>query len=120
MAGHHISSRTSSFTPALCALAITGALACFNLAGLNAALADPAESFGGQAEWAQGYDADARLSVQRSTTPVLSPATFDATEKAIESYRQIVQNGGWQKVPTGHTLRLGANGTPPSSHCAAD
>ena len=66
--------------------------------------------FGGQAEWAQGYDADARLSVQRSTTPVLSQATFDATERAIETYRTIVQNGGWQKVPSSRTLRLGASG----------
>lgn len=64
-----------------------------------------------QAEWAQGYDSDARFAVKRSTTPVLSQATFDATERAIEQYRQIVQNGGWQKVPAGRTLRLGSNGS---------
>jgi murein L,D-transpeptidase YcbB/YkuD len=68
--------------------------------------------FGGdQAEWAQGYDADARFAVQRSTTPVLSQATFDATQRAIDQYRQIVQNGGWPKVPAGRTLRLGSTGS---------
>ena len=66
--------------------------------------------FGDQAEWAQGYDNDARFAVTRSTTPVLSQATFDATEHAIDQYRQIVQRGGWSKVPTGRTLRLGSSG----------
>ncbi len=64
-----------------------------------------------QAEWAQSYDADSRLAVTRSTTPILSPATFSATEQAIERYRQIVSTGGWQRVPSGHTLRLGASGS---------
>ncbi len=105
MAGHltfsHVAFRS---------LLMAGAFALVGVAADRSAVADPADAFGGQAEWAQGYDADARLSVQRSTTPVLSQATFNATEKAIETYRQIVQNGGWQKVPTGRTLRLGANG----------
>ena len=89
------------------ALGVAGVLA---LAGLAPAHAQQAEGYGDQAEWAQGYDADARLSVQRSTTPVLSAATYDATERAIETYRRIVQAGGWNKVPTGRVLKLGANG----------
>lgn len=64
-----------------------------------------------QAEWAQRYDADARLSVNRTTTPLLSPRTLAATEQAIETYRGIVDKGGWNKVPTGATLRLGASGS---------
>jgi murein L,D-transpeptidase YcbB/YkuD len=66
--------------------------------------------FGGQAEWAQRYDADPRLIVKRSTTPVLSAQTLAATEQAIETYREIVANGGWGTVPSGQSMRLGANG----------
>lgn len=78
--------------------------------GARAQSANDGLSFSDQAEWAQGYDADARFAVQRSTTPVLSQATFDATERAIEQYRRIVQNGGWGKVPGGRTLKLGSTG----------
>ena len=92
---------------ALRALSVAGVLA---LAGLGPTHAQDADRFSDQAEWAQGYDADARLSVQRSTTPVLSNATFDATERAVETYRRIVQAGGWNKVPAGRTLKLGVNG----------
>jgi len=63
----------------------------------------------GQAEWAQRYDADARLTVSRSTTPILSTQTVAATEAAIERFREIVANGGWPAVP-GQQLRLGSNG----------
>lgn len=62
-----------------------------------------------QAEWAQRYDADARLTVSRSTTPILSTQTVAATEAAIEHFREIVANGGWPQVPAGHQLRLGSN-----------
>ena len=95
MAAHRIS-RTIS----LGALALAGAFVAYSAV----ARADEFSDFGGQAEWAQNYDADARLSVQRSTVPVLSQATFDATERAIEQYRTIVQNGGWRRVPSGRTL----------------
>jgi murein L,D-transpeptidase YcbB/YkuD len=64
----------------------------------------------GQAEWAQRYDSDTRLTVSRSTTPLLSPRTLAATEQAIEQYRSIVANGGWNKVPTGATLKIGSSG----------
>jgi murein L,D-transpeptidase YcbB/YkuD len=74
---------------------------------LSAALSARAET--GQAEWAQRYDADARLTVSRSTTPILSEQTVQATEAAIERFREIVANGGWPMVPTGHQLRLGSN-----------
>ena len=87
---------------------------CFGSLCLAATLtATPAAAgglFGGQAEWAQSYDADEHLAVTRSTTPILSPQTFAATEQAIESYRQIVANGGWGMVPARHTLKLGSNG----------
>ncbi len=75
-----------------------------------AAPAGAAESFG-QAEWAQRYDLGARLTVARSTTPLLSPRTLAATEQAIEQYRAIVANGGWGKVPSGANLKLGSIGS---------
>jgi murein L,D-transpeptidase YcbB/YkuD len=73
------------------------------------AAAAPACAETGQAEWAQRYDADARLTVARSTTPILSEATVAATEAAIERYRQIVDGGGWPVVPA-QQLRLGSTG----------
>ncbi|MGH6817228.1 MAG: L,D-transpeptidase family protein [Methylovirgula sp.] len=77
-------------------------------AGLShAAAGDP---FDNQAEWAQSYDADAHLAVPRSSTPVLSPQTFMATEQAAERYRQLVASGGWNQVPSGRTLQLGSEG----------
>ncbi len=63
-----------------------------------------------QAEWAQHYDADSRLSIERSNVPLLSPRTLAATQEAIQRYTDIVAKGGWNKVPTGVTLRLGASG----------
>ena len=82
--------------------AAVGALAC-------AAPAHAIDGFG-QAEWAQHYDADASVSVERSTTPLLSPRTLAATEAAIQKYQAIVANGGWNKVPAGATLKLGSSG----------
>ena len=104
MAAHRITGRIS-----LRALSVAGVLATVVAAGLPAK-ADNL-GFNDQAEWAQGYDADAHLSVARSTTPVLSPATFDATSRAVEQYRRIVQNGGWPRVPASQTLRLGSSGS---------
>ena len=103
MAGHQNFVATS-----IRALLLAGAFAALGATGLHAQSTEG--GFGDQAEWAQGYDADARFAVQRSTTPVLSQATFDATERAIDQYRQIVQKGGWQKVPSSRTLKLGSTG----------
>ena len=80
-------------------------------AGAVAAPADPmAGLFGNQAEWAQKYDADARLGVQRSTTPVLSQQTIAATEQAIARYRDIAGRGGWGQGPNVLNLKLGSRG----------
>jgi murein L,D-transpeptidase YcbB/YkuD len=92
------------------ALAVAGALAILGLSGVKVVAAGQDGLFSDQAEWAQGYDADARLSVKRSTVPVLSPETFAATEQAIESYRRIVQAGGWTTVPSRTKLTLGSSG----------
>lgn len=87
------------------------ALAVFSVGPSSRAMAAGSGGlFSDQAEWAQSYDPDAHLAVQRSTIPVLSAATFTATEQAIERYRQIVSSGGWVHVPDRRTLRLGVSG----------
>ena len=80
--------------------------------GLHAAQAAPGDAnpFRSQAEWAQNYDADARLAVPRSETPLLSVQTSNATEQAIQRYRQLVSQGGWQPVPAAQTLKVGSRG----------
>ena len=49
-----------------------------------------------QAEWPQSYEASPEMAVQREATPILSPATVDATQAAIQKYQDIVANGGWK------------------------
>ncbi len=71
-----------------------------------AAFANPANPFGGQAEWSQGYDSGSRVSNVRSSAPILSPATVQATEAVIQQYQQIVAQGGFIPV-RGERLRLG-------------
>lgn len=80
--------------------------------GMRSALAAPGapNPFRNQVEWAQNYDADARLAVPRAVTPLLSPQTASATEEAIHRYRQLAAQGGWQGVPAGQTLRVGSRG----------
>jgi murein L,D-transpeptidase YcbB/YkuD len=84
----------------------SGLLASLTLAAGPALAADNA----GQAEWAQHYDSDARLTVTRSTTPLLSPRTLSASEQAIEDYRRIAGAGGWGRIPGAGGLKLGAAG----------
>lgn len=74
--------------------------------GARTALAQDADV--PQAEWAQQYDVDPRLAVQRSTVPVLSQQTVAATEQAIGTYQGIVSRGGWAALPNVGNLRLGA------------
>ena len=78
----------------------------------GAALAQETEdqpAAGGQAEWAQRYDSGARQQVQRETTPTLSPGTVSATEATVQTYQNIVAQGGWGTVPSG-TLHVGSKG----------
>ncbi len=63
-----------------------------------------------QAEWAQKYDADPRLAVQRSSTPTLSPQTVAATEQAVQTYQEIVNRGGWVPVKAPPNLHVGSRG----------
>jgi L,D-transpeptidase YcbB len=61
-----------------------------------------------QAEWPQSYEASPEMAVGREATPILSPATVDATQAAIQKYQDLVAHGGWNAVPAGPELRVGS------------
>jgi L,D-transpeptidase YcbB len=61
-----------------------------------------------QAEWPQSYEASPEMAVGREATPILSPATVDATQAAIQKYQDIVDHGGWNALPGGPELRVGS------------
>lgn len=67
-------------------------------------------AFAQQAEWRQSYDAGARNAVQRSSTPMLSPAALAATEQAVEAYRALAARGGWQPLQVSDKLAVGSRG----------
>ena len=50
------------------------------------------------------------MAVAREATPILSSATVDATQAAIQNYQNIVDRGGWNTVPGGPELRVGSKG----------
>jgi murein L,D-transpeptidase YcbB/YkuD len=52
-----------------------------------------------QAEWVQSYDAATSKTLDRSTTPLLSTETLNATQAAVENFKQIVSAGGWPTMP---------------------
>jgi murein L,D-transpeptidase YcbB/YkuD len=92
------------------ALPFAGAFLCSFGSMVFGSTAAQSEPFlGAQAEWAQRYDADPRLAVPRSNTPVLSFQTLAATEQGIEDYRRIVAAGGWNMVPASPLLKLGVS-----------
>ena len=102
-------SRNHPFSPRL-----WGAAARFALAPPSALLPappprTPCDGFG-QAEWAQRYDSDASLSVAGPPRRCCRRARSPRPKQAIENISAIVANGGWNKVPTGATLKLGSSG----------
>ncbi|MBR2691757.1 MAG: L,D-transpeptidase family protein [Aquamicrobium sp.] len=67
-------------------------------------------AFAQQAEWRQSYDAGSRNAVQRSSTPMLSPAALAATEQAVEDYRALAARGGWPTLQVSEKLSVGSRG----------
>ena len=63
-----------------------------------------------QAEWPQSYETSPKMAIQREATPILSAATVDATQAAIQKYQDIVAHGGWETVPAGPEQRVGSKG----------
>ena len=45
--------------------------------------------------------------VSKDPRPTLGPETFIATLRAADRYRQIAEAGGWPRLPTGVTLKIG-------------
>jgi murein L,D-transpeptidase YcbB/YkuD len=95
--------RAATLQSGVCAFALAGLLAI-------PAAAQTVAFDASQAEWSQGYDSVSRTSVNRISTPTLSPQTVMATEQAIERYRDIALRGGWTQLPTNTRLRLGTRG----------
>ena len=62
------------------------------------------------AEWRERFDISTpRNPTTRSRTPLLASRTVETTEWAIGRYREIIAQGGWNQVPAGPNLRLGAS-----------
>ncbi|TCR60555.1 L,D-transpeptidase family protein [Bosea sp. BK604] len=78
------------------------------LSGVAASAAAPA--FAQQAEWRQSYDSGARNAVLRSSTPMLSPESLQATEQAIAAYRDLAARGGWPMLQVSERLSVGSRG----------
>ncbi|RDJ23256.1 murein L,D-transpeptidase [Bosea caraganae] len=78
------------------------------LSGVAASVAAPA--FAQQAEWRQSYDSGARNAVARSSTPMLSAESFQATEQAITAYRELAARGGWPVLQVSERLSVGSRG----------
>jgi len=76
----------------------------------GAATAAAAPALAQQAEWRQSYDAGPRNAVLRSSTPMLSPESFQATEQAIAAYRDLAGRGGWPQVQLPERMGVGAKG----------
>jgi len=92
-----------------CAVVCAAALGAFAIAGGNVP-AFAGDRDGDQAEWPQSYETSPQMAVARETTPILSPATIEATEAAIQKYQDLVSRGGWTPVPAGAELRIGSKG----------
>lgn len=92
-------------------LTLAGASALLGLSQAASAWAAPGlPQFNSQAEWVQKYDVDPSQAVHRSTTPLLSAQTIAATQQAITTYQQLVDKGGWPRVPSSHVLKIGSTG----------
>ena len=65
----------------------------------------------GRGTWDDQFDAQASRNAEKitSSVPILSPFTVAYVEAAINTYQNIVLQGGWPIVPSGQKLRLGAS-----------
>jgi murein L,D-transpeptidase YcbB/YkuD len=92
--------------------ALFGAMGCVAFAAVLGASAPKAQEQQdvGQAEWPQSYETSPQMAIQREATPILSQATIDATQAAIQKYQDIVSRGGWNIVPGGSELQVGSKG----------
>lgn len=76
-------------------------------ASLAAGSAFAQQSFA-QVEWQQRFDsAPAEQTMPKSSVPILSKQTLEASQYALQQYQQIEAQGGWPTVPDGPILKLG-------------
>jgi murein L,D-transpeptidase YcbB/YkuD len=86
------------------------ALSAFTLANLAPAPVLAGGNGDDQAEWPQSYEASPQMAVARESMPILSTATVDAMQAAIQRYQDIVARGGWNLAPAGAELKIGSKG----------
>ncbi len=61
-----------------------------------------------QVEWEQRFDsAPASVTMPKSSVPILSQQTLEASQAALQQYMAIEQQGGWPMIPEGPVLKLG-------------
>lgn len=61
----------------------------------------------GDAEWDESFDSGSKAGSVQGTYPTLSASTAQSIEGAIAQYRNIVSSGGWPKISTTESLRIG-------------
>jgi L,D-transpeptidase YcbB len=106
-----ISSMGGKFASWLSRRALFSATACAAFAlALGSIPSRAQEQDASQAEWPQSYEVSPKMALQREATPILSSATLDATQAAIQKYQDLVAKGGWESVPAGPELRVGSRG----------
>jgi len=89
------------------AAALTGALTTRGARAEDAAL-DALMDEGQRGGFGQDFDQASRsIKMPKASVPMLSPATAQITEKAIQAYDAIVDRGGWPQVPPVDELRIG-------------
>jgi L,D-transpeptidase YcbB len=88
--------------------AFLGATACVAVLALGSIPSQAQQQDVNQAEWPQSYETSPEMAVGRETTPILSSATVDATQAAIQRYQDLAAKGGWNTVPGGPGLRVGS------------
>jgi len=88
------------------AAALTGALT--RGARAEDAALDALMDEGQRGGFGQDFDQASRsIKMPKASVPMLSPATAQITEKAIQAYDAIVDRGGWPQVPPVDELRIG-------------
>jgi murein L,D-transpeptidase YcbB/YkuD len=106
-----ISLMRGKFASRLSRRALFSATACAAFAlALGSIPSRAQEQDASQAEWPQSYEVSPKMALQRESTPILSSATLDATQAAIQKYQDLVAKGGWEAVPAGPELRVGSRG----------
>lgn len=91
----------------LAGLAVTGTGLAAAPAAAQATLLDSLLKSPKRGKWDDQFNAHPSKSRVSSTLPIFSPETVSYLERAIDTYRGIVAQGGWPLVPASNKLRIG-------------